>query len=128
MRSRAQLVLATAAVGVGLIGVTYLVSPQVMYTLYGLTVEGVNEFSLLRSAVGGLFSCFTVLFALGAMRAGYERPALLALLAFMGGFAIGRAVSLVVDGVPSPIVLFLFAVEALYAAAAGWLLSRPHRG
>ena len=46
----------------------------------------------------------------------------MALLAFMGGFAVGRVVSLAADGVPGALVLALLALEVAYSMAAGVLL------
>ena len=58
----------------------------------------------------------------GASRRTHRRPALWLVLAFMGGLAVGRAVSLLVDGPPGPFVLRLWIPEALAGGVAGALL------
>lgn len=118
------LVLLSAALGLGLIGLGYLAAPQVMYGLYGIDLETVNEANMVRSAYGGVFLALSVLLALGATKEHFARPALIALLTFMTGFALGRAVSVVVDGLPSALILALLATEITYAALATYLLAK----
>ena len=50
--------------------------------------------------------------------------ALIALLTFMAGFALGRAVSFVTDGMPHPLFIAIFSVEILYSMAAIYLMKR----
>ncbi len=82
-------------------------------------LESVNEANMVRSAYGGLFLGFAVLFFLGARQDSLAKPALIALLTFMASFAVGRIVSIFADGTPSPLILGLIAFEIIYAAAAG---------
>lgn len=118
-----SMVLLTAAIGVGSIGVAYLFVPQAILGLYGITIQSVNEASILRSACGGVFIVFSTLFVLGAVKEELSFTAVVALAAFMGGFAIGRIASIVADGVPSPILLALAAIEVTYTGCALYLLS-----
>ena len=118
-----SVVLLSASLGIGVIGLGYLFSPSTMYGLYGIGLETVNEANMVRSAYGGLFLGFAVLFFLGARRDQFATPALIALLTFMAGFALGRVVSLFADGMPSPLILSLIAFELIYSALAGYLLS-----
>ncbi len=116
-------VLLSASLGIGAVGLGYLVSPQFMYGLYGIGLESVNELNMVRSAYGGLFLGFAALFLLGALSTNLAKPALIALLAFMAGFALGRTVSVFVDGIPSPLILSLIVFEITYTALAAYLLS-----
>ena len=116
-------VLLSASLGIGVIGMGYLLSPQFMYGLYGIGLETVNEANMVRSAYGGLFFGFAVLFFLGAFRVRFEKPALVALLTFMAGFALGRIVSVFVDGRPSLLIFSLIVFEITYSALAAYLLS-----
>lgn len=118
------LVLLSASLGIGTVGLGYLFMPQSMYGLYGIELESVNEANMVRSAYGGLFLGFALLFLAGARRERFGTPALVALLTFMAGFALGRVVSIFADGVPSPLVFSLIAFEIVYAALAAYLLSR----
>lgn len=119
-------VLLSASIGIGLIGLGYLISPQFMYGLYGIELETVNEANMVRSAYGGLFLGFAALFFLGVRRDQLATPSLIALLTFMGGFAIGRVISIIVDGMPSPLVLSLLVFEIIYSALAAYLLSAKY--
>ncbi len=117
-------VLRSAAVGVGAIGLGYLGLPGVVLGIYGVALQSVSEAAIVRSAYGGVFVAFAVLFELGARHRAYQRPALVALTVFMSGFALGRIVSLAVDGVPHPILVAILFVEIASASAAARLLAR----
>ena len=118
-----SVVLLSASIGIGFIGLGYLISPQFMYGLYGIDLETVNEANMVRSAYGGLFLGLAVLFFLGVRRYQLATPALIALLTSMAGFAVGRVVSVIVDGMPSPLILSLIVFETIYAVLAAYLLS-----
>lgn len=117
-------VLRSASLGVGAIGLAYLLALEHVLAFYGERVHSVTEAAIVRSAYGGVFVAFAVLFELGARREGLARAALAALATFMGGFALGRVVSLVTDGVPHPVLVAILIVELGYAGAAGALLHR----
>lgn len=116
-------VLLSASLGIGIIGLGYLISPQFMYGLYDIDLETINEANMVRAAYGGLFLGFAVLFLLGALRDQFAKPALIALLTFMAGFASGRIISIFLDGIPSLLILSLVVFEILYSALAVYLLS-----
>ena len=120
--------LLSAALGVSLIGLGYLISPQFMFGLYGIGLESVNGMNMVRSAYGGLFAGFALLFGLGAARPELARPALLGLFTFMAGLAAGRIASIAIDRLPSPLILGLTGVEIAYACVAGYLLTAHHEG
>jgi uncharacterized membrane protein YjjP (DUF1212 family) len=114
--------LLSAALGIGTIGCGYVIAPQFMFGLYGISLQSVNELNMVRSAYGGLFVGFAVLFLLGAIRPLLSRPAMYALFTFMAGFAVGRIVSVVVDGRPSMLIAALMVLEVSYASAAAYFL------
>ena len=116
--------LRSASLGVTIIGLGYLIDPATVLEIYGVSLQSTTEAHIVRSAYGGLFISFAILFWLGAARAQYTRPALIALLTFMAGFALGRAVSFVTDGMPHPLFIAIFAVEILYSMAAIYLMKR----
>ncbi len=122
----ASAVLLLASLGIGVIGLGYLLSPHTMYGLYGIGLETVNEANMVRAAYGGLFLGFAILFLLGGLQDQFTRPALVALLTFMAGFAVGRIVSLIVDGMPSLIIISLIVFEVVYSALAVYLLSNRY--
>ncbi len=120
----ANLTLASAALGIGAIGLGYLIAPRFMFGLYGIDLQSVNEFNMVRSAYGGLFAAFACLFAAGASRPSLQKPALIGLLTFMAGFAFGRLLSILIEGVPSPLIIGLLALEVAYAGLAAHQLIR----
>ena len=121
------LVLASAALGIGLIAIGYLISPEFMFLNYGITIDSVNEGSMVRSSYGGMFSGFAILFAAGALKPELSHAAFLALLAFMGGFAGGRVISLIADGLPSLLVFGLLLLEVSYTLMAVYLLLKERK-
>lgn len=122
-----RLLLGSASVGIAAIGVIYLVRPQTLLSVYGIDLRSASEANLYRSGSGGLFLAFAILFALGALRACHARTALVALLTFMGGLAVGRLVSLVADGLPHPLIMAVLAFELIYACAAALVLKATSR-
>jgi hypothetical protein len=120
---RKELVLISTALSIGAIGLGYLISPQFMLSFYGVTVDSVTEASIIRSSYGGLFFGFSLLLLFWSLNQNTHKHALLALLAFMGGFASGRIVSLSVDGMPGPLVFVLILIEVTYAVFACYFLS-----
>lgn len=100
----------------------YLVNPHLLLNLYGVSIQSTTEANIIRGAYGGLFLLFGLLFVLGALKNNLEHTAQVALALFMGGFAIGRLVSFVVDGSPHALLIMLFIAEVIYASAAMFLI------
>jgi hypothetical protein len=121
------MVLASAAFGIGAIAVGYLVAPQFMLSNYGISIDSINEASMIRSSYGGMFFAFAVLFTIGALKAEFSHAALLALLVFMAGFAGGRIISLMADGIPSLLVLGLLLLEVSYTLVTTYILVRERK-
>ncbi len=117
-------VLLSATVGIGAIGIGYILAPQWVYGLYGIGIESVNEANMVRAAYGGLFVASALLFALGATNEGLTRPALIYLLIFTLGLTGGRTMSVLVDGVPSGLILLVQGGEVVYITLASLALYR----
>ncbi len=64
----------------------------------------------------GLYLGMIVLWILGAFRPSLTRAAVIAEIAFMSGLAVGRVLSIVVDGMPSVALLGYTGVEIAMAA------------
>ena len=75
----------------------------------------------------GLYLGMVLLWIMGAMNESYERPAIIAEVFFMSGLAVGRLLSVLVDGVPHWLLLGYIAVEVALAIAGIALLrqTRP---
>ena len=117
-----KILLISASLGIGLIGLGYLVSPELMYSLYNIEISGTNQFNMVRGAYGGLFSGFAVLFLVGAFQQKFECTALVSLFVFMSGFAIGRVSGILFNGLPSALILCLLAFEIFYSACSAYCL------
>jgi hypothetical protein len=117
-----NVVLLSSASGLSAIGCGYLISPQLMCSLYGIGLESVDEFNMVRSAYGSQFLGFAVLFLLGAADPRLSKPAFVALVTFMASFASGRIMSAIVDGKPGMLVIVHIVLEIFYAAAAVYFL------
>ena len=115
-------VLASAGLGVGAIGLIYLAKPDLLLDVYGMEIQSTSEANILRSGSGGLFLALAILFGLGALDARFTRTSLVTLLTFMTGLAVGRVVSIATDGWPHPVLVVVMLVETLYARLAGYLV------
>lgn len=121
-----NLLLISASLAIGFVGLAYLSSADAMYGRYGIEIMSTNEYNMVRGAYGGLFLAFACLFLLGALVTRFEFSALVAVFTFMLGFAIGRLMSITVDGMPTNTIMGLLIFEILYAVAAAFYLKQHH--
>jgi hypothetical protein len=120
-------VLGLSAVALVVVGFTGLVSPAQLFDPLGVTLPtpaGRNE---IRAAYGGMHLGVGLLLLAGVGRRERRRAALWLVVAFMGGLALGRLVSLVADGAPGDFVMRLWVPEALAGGLAAALLSFGRR-
>jgi hypothetical protein len=118
-----KIFLLVCAVGLVPIALGYGAVPGVtMERLFGITVDEVNLTHIFR-AVMGLYLAMAMFWLLGAFRPDLARPALMSCAIFMFGLAAGRALSLVVDGMPHPLLVFYLGLEILFGVVAIRLLS-----
>lgn len=111
------------AMGIGLvpIALTYGAVPETSLPwLYGLSDPDLPTRHLLR-AVMGLYLGMIVFWLTGAMRAELRIPALWSVFVFVTGIALGRVLSLVLDGWPQPIFVFYLLAEIVLAGTS-WVL------
>jgi hypothetical protein len=108
------------------VGALHLINPQMMMTEPGIVLSSVNHFHVVRAAYGGAYLGIAALFLAGALGWIGERPALQAVLLLFGGFALGRLVSIVVDGTPVALYLGVLGAELFFAACAVLALRRTH--
>jgi hypothetical protein len=113
-----RLILLLAAVGLVPIALSYgLVPSQSVTYLLGFPVEGTNQTHIFR-AIMGLYLANVGFWLAGFAMSSLRIPALWSLFIFMGGLAAGRVVSLVIDGVPSFVLIFYLLAEVAFALLA----------
>ncbi len=100
-----------------MVALSYGVAPAtILPHLLDITVEGTDLTHVFRSIMG-LYLGMIVLWVLGAFRPSLTRAAVIAEITFMSGLAVGRVLSIIVDGMPSIALLGYTGVEI---AMAGW--------
>lgn len=97
------------AAGLTPIALSYGFSPvDSLSFLFGIDASSVNVSHIFR-AVMGLYLALAMFWVMGAMSTKYRLPALYSLVIFMWGLAMGRLLSLLVDGMPHwLLVVYLF--------------------
>ena len=116
-----------SAAGLFVIALSYGVAPAaILPRALDFTVEGTDLTHIFR-AIMGLYLGMIVLWVLGAFWANLTRAAVIAEVAFMIGLALGRVISIVIDGIPS-VLLVVYAVLEISMGLWGVLiLKRPVR-
>lgn len=122
--SVARLYLLASAIGLIPIALSYGIAPaEVLPRLLDISVASRDLTHIFR-AIMGLYLAFVAMWLLGAWKPHWMRTAILLEVLFMGGLAAGRALSFVMDGVPSPMLTFYLAAEAVSAVIGVILLRR----
>jgi hypothetical protein len=104
------------AAGVFFISLSYGLFPsQSLVYLYDIEVTNTNLKNIFR-AIMGLYISLIAFWIIGARYKSLQLPALWSLTIFMLGLAMGRLLSLVIDGLPYPPFLLYMLLEFLFAA------------
>ena len=120
-----KLFLLIAAVGLTPIALAYGLMPELTVPmLYGIEIDSVNTSHVFR-AVMGLYLAMVVFWLIGVKRETLRRPALFSVLVFMAGLAVGRVVSLLLDGMPNGIFILYLLLEIGFALVAIALIRKP---
>jgi len=110
-----------SAAGLFVIALSYGVAPAaILPRALDVTVEGTDLTHIFR-AIMGLYLGMIVLWVLGAFCANLTRAAVIAEVTFMIGLALGRVVSIVIDGIPS-VLLVVYAVLEISMGLWGVLI------
>jgi hypothetical protein len=99
-------------------GAGFIAFPAQLAALIDLAPSSASALADLRAMYGGLSLSAGALFVLGLRRDDWFLPALFLVMASSAGLAFGRVYSMVVSGVPGPLVLILLATELLSFAWA----------
>lgn len=122
--SKESAFLLLAAVGLVPIALSYGLMPAAsMSALYDINVSSVDLSHILR-AVMGLYLAMVIFWVTGAFKKSLRLPALWSLTVFMLGLAAGRTLSLLVDGMPHPLLLAYLLLEVGFGAVGYVLASR----
>jgi hypothetical protein len=114
-----------SAAGLIAVALSYGVAPAaVLPKVLDLSIEGTDLTHILR-AVMGLYLGMIVLWVLGAFQPTLTRAAVIAEVFFMLGLAFGRVVSIIVDGVPS-LLLIGYTVVEIMMGLWGILVLKKH--
>jgi len=115
--------LLAASIGLFPIALSYGVVPgQSLSALFEISVDTVNETQIFR-AVMGLYLAFVAFWLVGVKNDKLTRPAIIGLIVFMFGLALGRSLSLVMDGPAHWLLTSYMVVEYAFAIVGIRLLS-----
>ena len=114
---KAKFYLLFSAAGLFPVALSYGIAPgAVLPKVLNVAVEGTDLTHILRGVMG-LYLGMIVFWILGALRSNFTQAAVMSEIVFMFGLAVGRMLSIVVDGVPS---LLLIAYTALEIGMGVW--------
>ena len=91
--------------------------------LYGIEVADNNLSNIFRAVMGLYIGC-VLLWISGAFNKSLTVPALWSMFVFMLGIGLGRALSLILDGIPDVIFVFFMFFEFVAAGITFYLLKR----
>lgn len=119
-----KIFLLAAAAGLTPIALSYGVKPSSSISfLFDFPVDGVNAAHIFR-AVMGLYLAQALFWIAGALKANLTTAALWSVIVFMWGLALGRLLSLIVDGIPRPILVVYLLLEVGFGIVGCILLRR----
>ena len=116
--NKESLFLTLVAVGLIPLGITYGVHPSFnllpISFLDEVEINSIDHANIF-SGIMGLYITMAIFWILGAFNKSLTIPALWSLVIFMTGIGVGRAISMITDGMPSnPYLLFLL-LEVIFA-------------
>ena len=109
------------------IALLYGVSPEWFFETFLLDsqVPTVDQSHILR-AVMVLYIALGLFWLWCAFSDKYRDAGVLVLCIFCGGLVVGRILSVIVDGVPSPLLVLYIFMELSLVPVCIWLLRRPN--
>jgi len=120
-----QIYLLIVAVGLIPVALSYGVLPQITLPfLFDFTVTDTNITHIFR-ALMALYLGFALFWIFGAFNAKLTEAALYSLIVFMFGIAAGRALSVIVDGMPHWLLVAYLLIEIVFGGIAVVLLKKP---
>ena len=109
------------------VALTYGVDPAAILPKFmNITVEGTDQTHIFR-ALSCLYLAMSTFCIIAAFTPEWRHVAVIWAVFFAYSLAIGRLISMVIDGMPSGILLFFLAVELIVGTLGLLLLSRERR-
>ena len=119
--TRESLCLLLIAPGVLAVSLSYGLYPEItLKYLYDIEVNSANLANIFR-AIMGLYIALSIFWVAGAFKKSVRLAALWSMTIFMTGIALGRILSIIIDGFPYPIFLFYTVIE-IFSALMGYFL------
>lgn len=123
--NKESLFLLVAAAGLTPVALAYGLFPAVTVPmLYGVEIDSISITHVFR-AVMGLYLAMIVFWVLGSTTESLRFAALCSVVVFMGGLALGRLLSIFIDGIPEPLLAIYLPLE-LGFAFVGLQMARSH--
>lgn len=122
--TKESIFLLLAAVGLTPIALSYGLMPQAsMSYLFDIDASSVNSSHIFR-AIMGLYFAMVVFWIAGTRKESLTAPALWSLTIFMLGLAAGRLLSIVIDGIPHPLLVTYLVLEIGFGTVGFYLAVR----
>ena len=119
--TRESLCLLLIAPSVLAVSLSYGLYPEItLKYLYDIDVNNANLANIFR-AIMGLYIALSMFWVVGAFKKSLRLAALWSMTIFMTGIALGRILSIIIDGFPYPIFLFYTVIE-IFSALMGYFL------
>ncbi len=110
-----------------LFATAFLFAPRYFAAQLDITLSSTSAIADLRAMYGGLSLGVGALFVLGLKNVAF-RPAAIALATLTSaGLAVGRVITIGVDGMPGPLVLAFLGSEVISVALGVYLMQRRDR-
>lgn len=119
-----QVFLIIIAIGLLPIALSYGLIPQKsMSYLYDISISDINSVHIFR-AVMCLYLALALFWIIGAIKVQVRQAALYSLIVFMFGLAIGRILSLIIDGMPHWLLGVYLVLEISFGSLGMLLLNK----
>ena len=119
-----QIFLLVTSIGLTPIALSYGLVPQKSLSyLFDISVSNINGSHIFR-AIMGLYLALLSFWIVGAFKVQLRQTALYSLVVFMLGLALGRVLSLVVDGMPSLLLIGYLGLELIFGILGLILLKK----
>lgn len=121
MKNMKRNFLVFAFVAVVPIALAYGISPDwFAATFLGIEALDINIAHILR-AIMCLYLALGLFWLYAAFNQAYRNPALLSIVLFTAGLAVGRVISFFADGQPQPVLILYVALEFILVPVAIWV-------